>query len=86
MKNLIKRAHFALYILLTTVLFSGCDYGLVKENDVQKALEQAYFEGQKDALNGDIRIKRNQDSCYIWTSSPWDNGKEPIYNPSYNCD
>lgn len=85
MNVLIKRKYFTLYILLTTVLFTSCDYGVLNENDILKYMEQAYFEGQRDALNGDIRIKRNQDSCYIWTSSPWNSGEKPLFNPSFNC-
>jgi hypothetical protein len=55
------------------------------EKEFNKGCEIAYFEGQRDALENDIRIKRNQDSCWIWCKSPWDNGKAPIYNPSFNC-
>jgi hypothetical protein len=77
-----------LLILLTTLLFS-CDkennYIMITEKEFNKGCEIAYFEGQRDALENDIRIKRNQDSCWIWCKSPWDNGKAPIYNPSFNC-
>lgn len=48
-------------------------------------MEKSYFKGQKDVLLNDVRIKRNKDSCWIWTKSPWNNNKEPIYNPSYQC-
>ncbi len=85
MKSLLKVKSFAIYILLPTVLLSGCDYGIGKKSDVQRALEQAYFEGQKDAINCDIKIKKNIDSCWVWTESPWDNGKQPIFDPSFNC-
>jgi len=68
---------YAICILLPAVLLTGC---------IGKELERAYYEGQRDAINGDIRIKRNIDSCYIWVKSPWDDGSEPNYNPSYNCD
>lgn len=50
------------------------------ENELYKLMEYAYFEGQKDALNGDIRIEL-KDSSYIWMKSPWDNGKNPLYKP-----
>lgn len=41
-------------------------------------LEYAYMEGQKDALEGDIRIKEVEgDWKYI--KSPWDNGDKAIY-------
>lgn len=74
-----------LLILLLIVLAGSCDYGFVKQSNLDEALEQAYFEGQKDAIEFDIRIKRNQDSCWIWQKSPWDSGKQPIFNPSFNC-
>ncbi len=45
--------------------------------------EKSYFEGQKDCINGDIRIQLNSDSTYIWIKSPWDGGKIPSYNPTY---
>ena len=49
---------------------------------LQKALESAYFEGQKDALNGDIRIQFRSDSCWHWTKSPWDGGKPFSFDPT----
>lgn len=51
-----------------------------KPNIPTVALEYAYFEGQKDALNGEIKIAQ-VDGCYIWTASPWDSGSEPVYDP-----
>ena len=51
---------------------------------VQKT-EVAYFEGQRDALEGDIRIFKTSDSCYIWIKSPWSSGEAPIYNPNNDC-
>ena len=70
---------------LTTliILLTSCDYGIVREKELQKVCEKAYFEGQKDALNNDIRIRLDKDSCYQWIESPWDNKKMPIYNPTY---
>lgn len=50
---------------------------------VSSGLEQAYFEGQRDAINGDVRIERNQDGNYIWRKSPWDNGRPPTFNPIF---
>lgn len=86
MKNLRTKLSYALYILLATVFFTSCGYSVVENNDVYKLTEQAYFEGQKDALNGDVRIKRNQDSCWIWVKSPWDSNIEPKFNPSFECE
>lgn len=48
--------------------------------DVTILMEYAYFEGQKDMLNGDIKIS-GYDGKYTWTGSPWDSGKQPIYIP-----
>lgn len=44
------------------------------------ALEEAYFEGQKDFLEGTVRIKATPEG-YVWTESPWDNGAEPSFQP-----
>jgi hypothetical protein len=41
MKNLIKRAHFALYILLTAVLFVACDGQ--PQQYVQTAKDKPYY-------------------------------------------
>lgn len=51
------------------------------EKDLYIIAEESYFEGQKDALENDIRIKK-QDSTWIWIKSPWDSGRIPIFNPS----
>lgn len=45
--------------------------------------EWAYFEGQKEALTGDVRIKFNKSTGkYEWIKSCWDNGTPPIFNPA----
>lgn len=46
---------------------------------IQQKMEYAYFEGQKDAINGNIRIEKNTDTSWIWIESPWDGGREPIF-------
>lgn len=57
----------------------------IKTDSIESALystvEYAYFEGQKDALNGDWRIEKI-DTCYFWTKSCWDNNRPVVYNPS----
>ena len=69
-----------------SLLLTSCindKVGVIKKDVFIKALEQAYFEGQKDAINGDIRIKLNSDSIYIWTKSPWDEtGASPLFIPT----
>lgn len=76
------------FIILFAVTFlSSCDIVVIHKKKtvdaIQKSLERAYFEGQKDALNGDVRIKLNPDSCYFWVKSPWDCGDAPTYTPTY---
>ena len=54
----------------------------------KEAMERAYFEGQKDAIEGVIRIKATSDG-YVWTMSPWDScnncndgqGRKPTFVP-----
>lgn len=82
-----------LFILLVTIiLLYSCntkDGNLViaTENEFRKEIkihcEKAYFEGQRDALNNDIRIKLSKDSIYIWIKSPWNDDTKPEFIPSY---
>lgn len=72
-------------VALLGMVFGSCNYAVIEQDDFLEACERAYFEGQRDALDGDVRIKRNKDSCYVWTSSPWDGGEAPRFNPSFNC-
>ena len=47
--------------------------------------EKAYFDGQKDAICGDIRIKYDDSiKYYKWIKSPWLSGKPAIFIPSKN--
>lgn len=57
---------------------------VIFESYHKQDIEVAYFEGQRDALEGDIRIFK-VDSCYIWIKSPWSSGEAPIYNPNDDC-
>jgi len=74
------------YLVLMLLLVS-CNYVTVDKNKLKEKAtemaERAYFEGQRDAIDGDIRIRLNKDSAYEWIKSPWDNGDKPIYNPTY---
>lgn len=83
-----KHAQATLLIVFLLISFVIFIYPRTKnDNDAEEAatfyLEQAYFQGQLDAINGDIKIKLNSDSCYIWTDTPWKNGQKPIFNPTY---
>jgi hypothetical protein len=44
------------------------------ETAFRKEREKAFFWGQKNAIEGDIRIKKINDSTWIWAKSPWDDG------------
>lgn len=79
-----KITHYVASLVLI-VLLTSCNVAVINEKEtldnITKAVEEAYFEGQKDAINGDIRIKVTHDSCYVWTKSPWDSGKNPSFTP-----
>jgi hypothetical protein len=51
------------------------------QDRINRDFEKAYFEGQKDYLQGDIRIKVDSVGHFYWTKSPWDDGKDPVYVP-----
>jgi len=53
------------------------------QNLTDSLCEYAYFEGQKDAISNDVRIKLDSDSVYIWTKSPWNGGKKPRFIPNH---
>lgn len=77
------RLVFILLIILV-VGFAGCGFPiLTASNEIQSALEKAYFEGQKDAINGDIRIKFDEEfQCYRWAKTPWNDGTKPLLDIS----
>lgn len=55
-------------------------------SDMTEVVEQAYFNGQKDAISGDIRIVMVKDTVtglerWTWLKSPWNNGQKPVYVP-----
>ncbi len=75
-------------LLILSILSIGTIIGIttyifrVLKPDINTMVEKAYFEGQKDAIQGDIRIKQINDTSYIWIKSPWDSGSNPIYKPN----
>jgi len=44
-------------------------------------VEQAYWEGQRDSLTGDVRIEYVNSNDWKWTKSPWDDGRTPLFQP-----
>ena len=56
------------------------------ETSVKAIMEESYYEGQRDAINGDIRIIQVKDTLnnslkWVWLKSPWDDGTPPIFKP-----
>ena len=84
--------NFRLIISITVII--ACITGIIilnKRNNVTNeqlttsiqrlvitAMERGYAEGQVDTVNGDIRIKKVNDSTYVWIKSPWDSGLKLI--------
>lgn len=84
MRTIIK---LIILISLMMVLTSCKEkYGLVNVDVYEEELERVYFEGQKDAINGDIRIRKNNDGCWVWTKSCWNGNEPPKFNPSIICE
>lgn len=82
----------AIIIFLVLVFMMSCNCGETKEGKTKREIleskltvltEKAYFEGQRDAINGDVRIEKDYEGVYYWSRSCWDSGKVPIYNPTY---
>lgn len=73
----------AIFVFMVLLLKHEVDKTNQTFNDVQQQIlelirttaEEAYFEGQKDYMNGNIRIQKNGD-CYVWIKSPWDENTE----------
>lgn len=74
------------FIVVLALTLSSCSNIIIGENKIIRLAEYAYFEGQRDALTGDVRIKRTVDSCYVWTKSPWDDGQMPLFHPICEVD
>jgi len=85
MKNLLILilTSFILWIVLVMYVIYNRNTKTEYKEEYIRTIEQAYFEGQKDAINGDIRIKLNNDSIYVWTKSCWNNKTVPSYTPTY---
>lgn len=74
-----------LFLIISTFILTSCDYRIAvfSEKDIKNQItvmcEKAYFEGQTDAIHGDIRIKYLNDSVWVWTKSPWNDGSKPTF-------
>ena len=85
-RQIITLSILSIIFITTNILF----YKIAKDDNIkyQKSLieiddmihtymEKAYFEGQKDAIEGDIRIQK-VGNHYKWTKSCWDNSDRVV--------
>lgn len=73
------------YILLHLIVICNMKPKMeVTEEKMHLILESIYFEGQKDAISGDVRIAKEGEQ-WKWIKSPYDDTHRwPIYNPNDN--
>jgi len=75
------------YILLISIFLIGCsDSPDIEEqvNQIVKTkMEIAYAEGQRDAIQNDIKIEIVDDSMAVFTETPWNNCDD---NSRFKCD
>lgn len=66
------------FILLLMVNRDNADNA---EYNVQLLLEYAYYEGQRDALTGNVCIVWDDEvNDYVLVKTPWNNGRETIFD------
>lgn len=76
-----KRKLIAMASLVGIILIVGFTWVFFYVSvTVQYLREESYFEGQRDALTGDIRIAKNQNK-WFWVKSPWNHSAQYSYNP-----
>lgn len=44
---------------------------VISDQSMKEKLEYAYASGQRDAIDGKIRIQHVDSNCYVFTKSPW---------------
>lgn len=80
---------FQLAILVTLIVIaigvmpdSESETKLKFEDAILMEIEHAYFKGQSDYLDGDIRVAKDSHGRYVWVRSCWDDGTAPLWKPS----
>jgi hypothetical protein len=81
---------FILVVAITATVATKAEKGFKKSEQIKedpikvmlmdsfkKEREKAFFWGQKAAIEGDIRVKKINDSTWIWIKSPWNDGTQP---------
>ena len=76
------------HVMIFSLILSGCGDSKIITTTEEKVYnvgfaiaEESYYEGQKDAIEGRIRIKKTNRGNYVWIESPWDSGREPSFHP-----
>ena len=65
----------AMLMLLLLMILNRAGLFIITDKDkITKGMTLPYFEGQADAINGDIRVDVKND---CWIKSPWDNQDKP---------
>lgn len=49
----------------------------------KKKYEQTYFEAQRDALSGDVRIKKLDNRTWVWVKPPYNDTTKPFSDTIY---
>lgn len=65
----------SIVFLASAILLFYISYKSYK-NDLIESLEYAYFSGQINALQGDIRVDT---TTFMWSKSPWNDNRLPIF-------
>lgn len=71
---------YSIYAVVDTIAASRTD----TQVEERKAFEQAYFEGQRDALSGDVRIRMVDNRTFVWLRSPWADKTKPFSDTLYS--
>lgn len=75
-----KKALIALFLPIIGCANDDSEYW---NRTIKMTAERGYFEGQRDAIKGDIRIK--SDSPYTWLKSPWADNRPIDYRIDTIC-
>ena len=81
MKDKYTYISLALFFVIFMIhVLSGLfeDKIVVMKAGVKAGFEYAYFEGQRDVLNDDVRIEW-KDSIWVWIKSPWDGDTSKVH-------
>jgi len=74
-----------LLIVLAGFVLVGCssEKEITTKQQIIKIVEEAYAEGQGDAIEGDVRIEIVNDSQIVFTKTPWDECSD---EGNFKCD